>query len=65
MNRSFIVTLLVAVLPYSLFSAEESAFGAGDLENPTPYGLTSSEKVILKNKESLHKVVVKLSLIHI
>ncbi len=34
---------------------EVSVFGAGDLESSDPYGLTSSEKVILKNKKSLKK----------
>lgn len=30
-------------------------FGAGDLESPNPYGLTSAEKVIVKNKETIKK----------
>ena len=30
-----------------LFSQEVSVFGAGDLESSNPYGLTSSERVIL------------------
>lgn len=37
-------------LPLSLY-AEKSAFGAGDLDNPSPYGLTKTEKRILENKE--------------
>jgi len=35
--------------------AERSMFGAGDLESQTPYGLTSAEKVIVKNKKILSK----------
>lgn len=58
MKRSFIVTLLAA-LPTLLISAEPSAFGAGDLNSPNPYGLTSSEKVILETKKTLNKVSVK------
>ena len=38
-----------------LFSKEVSVFSAGDLESSNPYGLTSSEKVILKNKNNLTK----------
>ncbi|MCW8894236.1 tetratricopeptide repeat protein [Sulfurimonas sp.] len=46
-------------MPYYLIGAEPSAFGAGDLNNPQPYGLTSSEQTLLENKKKLHKVVVK------
>ncbi|MBU0721232.1 hypothetical protein KJ877_07815 [bacterium] len=59
MNRSKLVTLLVALLPFSLIGSEPSAFGAGNLNNPKPYGLTSSEEVLLENKKNLQKVVVK------
>ena len=59
MIHSKIVFLLSCVLPISLFSAEPSAFGAGDLTSSNPYGLTSKEKVILDTKKKLHKVAVK------
>ena len=59
MNRSVLIAFLAMFLPYNLYCAEPSAFGAGDLNNPTPYGLTSSEEVILQNKKNLRKVVVK------
>jgi TolA-binding protein len=45
-------------MPFNLISAEPSAFGAGNLNSSEPYGLTSSEKVILQNKDKLKKVVV-------
>jgi TolA-binding protein len=57
MKRSFLVTVFVACLPFNLISAEPSAFGAGDLNNPKPYGLTTSEEVVLQNKKKLQKVV--------
>lgn len=57
--RSILIAISVIVLPCYLISAEPSAFGAGNLDNPTPYGLTSSEKVILENKKNLHKFTVK------
>ena len=59
MKRSVLVVLFTAAVPLLLVSAEPSAFGAGDLSNPEPYGLTSNEKVILDNKDKLRKVVVK------
>ena len=60
MNRSAIVSLLiVAAVPTLLLSAEPSAFGAGDLSSPEPYGLTSNEKVILETKDKLKKVAQK------
>ena len=43
------------LLPLSLY-AEKSAFGAGDLNSPTPYGLTKAEKHILDNKETLNDI---------
>jgi len=58
MKRSFLVAICVAFLPFNLISAEPSAFGAGDLNNPKPYGLTTSEEVVLQNKKKLQKVVV-------
>ncbi|MBL0707643.1 MAG: hypothetical protein JJW00_01170 [Sulfurimonas sp.] len=59
MNKSFLVASLATIVLCSKLSAEPSAFGAGDLEVSKPYGLTSSEKVILQNKKNLKKVVVK------
>lgn len=43
------------LLPLSLY-AEKSAFGAGDLSSPSPYGLTKTEKYILKNKETINNM---------
>ena len=64
MKKFTLATLLVATVP--LFSAEPSAFGAGDIDSPNPYGLTKSEKVLLenkndliKNKKTLRKVEIK------
>ena len=59
MKHSIKVVALTTAVPLLLLGAEPSAFGAGDLNNPKPYGLTSSEKVILQNKNKLHNVVVK------
>jgi len=53
------VLLLSTVFPILLTAAEPSAFGAGNLNSPNPYGLTSNEKVILDTKNRLHKVSVK------
>lgn len=58
MKRSFSVILLTT-LPALLIGSEPSAFGAGDLTDPNPYGLTSSEKVLLETKQTLSKVSVK------
>ncbi len=59
MNSRFLIATIAILLPYALISAEPSAFGAGNLDNPNPYGLTSSEEVLLQNKKNLRKVVVK------
>lgn len=54
-----IVALLAIVLPSYLLSAEPSAFGAGDVNNPTPYGLSNTEATLLETKKNLQKVVAK------
>jgi len=59
MKNRKILLFISSVLPSLLLSAEPSAFGAGDLNSPNPYGLTSNEKVILDTKKRLHKVSVK------
>jgi len=59
MKSSILATIIVASLPLSLYSAEPSAFNAGNLESTNPYGLTSSEKTLLENKKNLRKVFVK------
>ncbi len=58
MKSSFLVAIFVTFLPFNLLGAEPSAFGAGNLNNPKPYGLTTSEEVVLQNKKNLQKVVV-------
>lgn len=40
------------LLPLSLY-AEKSAFGAGNLDDPSPYGLTKTEKRIIEQKEKI------------
>lgn len=57
--NSKIIALFAIILPSYLFSAEPSAFGAGDLSNPNPYGLSSTESTLLETKKNLQKVVVK------
>lgn len=59
MTYSKKVFLLSCLLPVFSLASEPSAFGAGDLSNSNPYGLTSNEKVLLETKKNLHKVSVK------
>lgn len=55
--RSLIAFLFLTSLIAS--AAEPSVFGAGDLNNPNPYGLTNEEKLILENKKELQTVMQK------
>jgi TolA-binding protein len=55
--RSLIVfSLLSSTL---LFASEPSVFGAGDLTNPNPYGLTHEEKLLLENKKEIQGIAQK------
>lgn len=49
------------LLATSLIASEPSVFGAGDLNSPTPYGLTHEEKLILENKKEIQSVLQKNS----
>lgn len=59
MNKSILIAALAITVPSFLIASEPSAFGAGDLTNPKPYGLTPTEETILETKKNLNKVVVK------
>ncbi|MCK9455149.1 tetratricopeptide repeat protein [Sulfurimonas sp.] len=59
MNIVKLIATLAIIFSSSLLNAEPSAFGAGDLNNPNPYGLTQTEAVLLETKKNLNKVVVK------
>ena len=55
MRRLFFLGFFSLLLPLVAF-AEKSAFGAGDLDSPNPYGLTSAEKKILDNKNTIGNI---------
>jgi len=55
MRRLLTLGLLGLLLPLQVF-AEKSAFGAGNLDSPNPYGLTSAEKKILDNKNTIGNI---------
>lgn len=57
MNKTL---LCIALLATSAWTNEVSVFGAGDLNSPKPYGLTSTEKHILKNKQELGSIDTKV-----
>ena len=46
---------LIFLLFFGLLYGEVDPFKAGDLNSPSPYGLTSIEKEILKNKKEIKK----------
>jgi TolA-binding protein len=58
MNKIFYTTLFI----FSTISVanEVSVFGAGNLNSEKPYGLTSTEKYILKNKKELGSIDTKV-----
>ncbi len=57
------IKTLLLLFSVGAYCAEPSAFGAGDLNAPNPYGLTSSEKVILKNKKEVKTLSSNLSFV--
>jgi TolA-binding protein len=57
MNKFF---LFIVLLSINTVANEVSVFGAGDLNAPKPYGLTNTEKHILKNKKELGSIETKV-----
>ncbi|BCX78954.1 tol-pal system YbgF family protein [Campylobacter sp. 19-13652] len=55
--------LLAGAMTLALNSAETSVFEAGNLENANPYGLTDSEKAVLKNRRNVQNVESNLSVL--
>jgi len=49
----------IVLLSSVIFADEISIFGAGNLDDENPYGLTQSEKKILENKNNLEKLSYK------
>lgn len=59
MKDRLLALLFISTIYSLILSADEpSAFGAGDINNPSPYGLTEEEKLLLQNKQKLKKVTV-------
>lgn len=54
--------VLFSLLISPLLASEPSVFGAGDLNNPNPYGLTHEEKLIQENKKEIQGIAHKNSL---
>lgn len=52
--------ILIALLATNIVAEEVSVFGAGNLNSPNPYGLTKTEKYILKNKKELGSIDTKV-----
>jgi len=48
--------LALSVMSLALHASEPSAYGAGDISSPTPYGLTPEEKALLETEKKLKKV---------
>ena len=59
MNDKLVAYLTALIFTSLTLYAEPSAFGAGDMDNPNPYGLTPEEQILLKVKKNLKKVIVK------
>ncbi|MFA6760318.1 MAG: tetratricopeptide repeat protein [Sulfuricurvum sp.] len=55
MFKLFYLSITSAIL----LASEPSAFGAGDLDQPNPYGLTKAESTILQTKKDLQKISAK------
>lgn len=53
------IVISIALLSLMASASEPSVFDAGNLNHPTPYGLTNEEKLILENKKEIQTVIQK------
>lgn len=56
------LVVAISLLSSILCASEPSVFGAGDLNNPNPYGLTHEEKLIQENKKEIEGIAHKNNL---
>lgn len=60
MKYKIVLILTSVLLLLSTLNAEPSAFSAGNINNPNPYGLTQEEEQLLENRKNLNKVNTNL-----
>ena len=60
MKKPISLSLAALLLPVVALTNEPSAFSAGDINSPNPYGLTSSEKKILQSNQKVSEVKAEL-----
>ncbi len=60
MKKPISISLMALLLPVVALSNEPSAFSAGDINSPNPYGLTSGEKKILQSNQKVSEVKAEL-----
>ena len=59
MKRLFLL-IAAALCSQAAIASEPSAFGAGNLDSDNPYGLTSAEKKIVENRQTLQNTKRKI-----
>ncbi len=63
MRYSVVFLISIIFLATGLYSKQLSAFGAGNLNSSTPYGLSSDEKAIYANKKEIRSVRIQTFLL--
>ena len=56
LNNKKITFVALVGMASLLYAYEPSVYGAGDINSPTPYGLTQTEQAILENKKTLQRL---------
>ncbi len=59
-NKSHNILLIASLCTSLSYGKEISVFGAGNLENSSPYGLSKAEKAVLKNNEKVDALSSKI-----
>lgn len=56
LNNKKITFVALVGMASLLYAYEPSVYGAGDINSPTPYGLTQTEQAVLENKKTLQRL---------
>ncbi len=57
------ILILLSLVVCSFAAKQSSVFGAGDINSPKPYGLNSTQKQVVKNKNATESLIIDMNYI--
>jgi len=57
------ILILLSLIVCSFADKQSAVFGAGDINSPNPYGLNSTQKQVIKNKNATESLIIDMNYI--